>query len=253
MIAFVAGLVADLFVLTPFGLSSLCFVLVAFTVGLAAGLSGGRAPYSFKLVTALIGGVAATLLYSLAAGLIGQPAVAHHELAAIALVVAAGCAVLVIPFGTAMAWALGGEDAAATARRISGGSATQMTGNRRRISSSPLKRLEDEEKELRRRSQPVRTGLRLSVMGIVVLGLFSVMIVRLWSLQVLQGPSYQRARARPHDKDVAIAPPRGLILSRNGDSPRRQQGHAGRDARPACGGERPGRDRAAGGRPRCLR
>jgi rod shape-determining protein MreD len=125
VIAFVAGLVADVFVLTPFGLSSLCFVLVAFTVGLATGLSGGRAPYSFKLVTALIAGVAATLLYSLVAGLIGQPAVAHHELAAIALVVAVGCAVLVIPFAKAMEWTLGGEDAERRLAAISGGSATR--------------------------------------------------------------------------------------------------------------------------------
>jgi rod shape-determining protein MreD len=124
VIAFLTGLVADLFVVTPFGLTSLCFVLVAFSAGLASRLSGGRAPYSFKLVTALIGGVAATLLYSLAASLIGQPDLARHELAAVAAVVAAGCAVLIIPFGAAMAWVLGSGVAAG--RRLAslpGGSA----------------------------------------------------------------------------------------------------------------------------------
>src|ERR1039458_5307813 len=34
--AFSIGLVADLFVRTPFGLSSLCYVLLAFVTGLAA-------------------------------------------------------------------------------------------------------------------------------------------------------------------------------------------------------------------------
>jgi len=126
LVAFLAGLVADLFVITPFGLTSLCFVLVAFTAGVASGLSGGRAPYSFKVVTAAIGGVAATLLYSLAASLIGQPDLARHELAAVALVVAAGCAVLVLPYGAAISWALGAE--ASGERRLSaatGGRATR--------------------------------------------------------------------------------------------------------------------------------
>ncbi len=128
LIAFAAGVVADLFVVTPFGLSSLCFVLVGFTAGLASSLSGGRARNSFKVVTAAIGGVAATLLYSLAASLIGQPDLARHELVVVAVVVAAGCAVLVLPFGAAMSWALGGDTGGE--RRLttsSGGSATHWT------------------------------------------------------------------------------------------------------------------------------
>ncbi len=59
---------------------------------------------------------------------------------------------------------------------------------------------------------------RLGVMGVVVLGLFSIMIVRLWSLQVLQGPTYQRLEHGLTTKTVAIAPPRGLILSRDGQT-----------------------------------
>jgi rod shape-determining protein MreD len=128
LIAFVAGLVADLFVITPFGLTSLCFVLVAFTAGSASALSGGRAPYSFKVVTAAIGGLAATLLYSLVASLIGQPDLARHQLVVVAVVVAAGCAALVLPFGAAMSWAIGGGTGAE--RRLaaaSGGSATRWT------------------------------------------------------------------------------------------------------------------------------
>jgi penicillin-binding protein 2 len=87
---------------------------------------------------------------------------------------------------------------------------------RQRISSSPLKRLEGEEKEIQRRSEPVHIGLRLTVMGIVVLGLFSMMLVRLWSLQVLQGPAARNALNQLTTRTLFVTPPRGLILSRNG-------------------------------------
>ena len=76
---------------------------------------------------------------------------------------------------------------------------------RQRISSSPLKRIEGEDKEIQRRNQPVHIGLRLTVMGVVVLGLFSMMLVRLWSLQVLQGPAAQRYERRGRSP----SPPRG--------------------------------------------
>ena len=87
---------------------------------------------------------------------------------------------------------------------------------RQRISSSPLKRIEGEDKEIQRRNQPVHIGLRLTVMGVVVLGLFSMMLVRLWSLQVLQGPAAQRYEHNLSTRAIALAPPRGLILSRSG-------------------------------------
>jgi penicillin-binding protein 2 len=87
---------------------------------------------------------------------------------------------------------------------------------RQRISSSPLKRIEGEEKEIQRRNQPVHIGLRLTVMGVVVLGLFSMMIVRLWSLQVLQGPAARSYELSLSTRTIAISPTRGLILSRDG-------------------------------------
>ncbi len=88
--------------------------------------------------------------------------------------------------------------------------------SRQRVPPSPLKRLEGEEKEIQRRSQPVHVGLRLTVMGFVVLGLFSMMIVRLWSLQVLQGPAARQYESSLSTRTVLISPPRGLILSRTG-------------------------------------
>ncbi len=82
--------------------------------------------------------------------------------------------------------------------------------------SSPLKRIDDEEREQQRRSQKVHISLRLTVLGVIILGLFSIMIVRLWSLQVLQSSKYKAEAANISTRKVPISPPRGLILARNG-------------------------------------
>ncbi|MDA8039227.1 MAG: rod shape-determining protein MreD [Actinomycetota bacterium] len=126
VMAFVSGLVADLFVPTPYGLSALCFVLVAFAVGLAAGLPGGRAPYSFKVVTALLGSIGGTLLYAGLETLLGQP---HLDLGAtlvICLVVAVGNAILVIPTAALVTWAVtaGSSGSSRDLASLAGGSAT---------------------------------------------------------------------------------------------------------------------------------
>lgn len=97
VIAFVVGLVADLFVLTPFGLSSLVYVLVAFVVGAAAPLPGGRVRYSFQMMVALAGSVAATLLFEGIGVLLGQARLPSRELIAVAAVVGIANVVLVIP------------------------------------------------------------------------------------------------------------------------------------------------------------
>ena len=104
VIAFALGLVADLFVQTPFGLSSLCYVLVAFAIGLAAGLPSGRAPVGFQLATALLGGIGGTLLYAGLATLIGQPSVPRHQLVEIVAVVTAGCVILAVPAYRLLEW-----------------------------------------------------------------------------------------------------------------------------------------------------
>jgi rod shape-determining protein MreD len=95
--AFVTGLVADLFLPTPYGLSSLCFVLIAFGVGLTAGLPGARTPYGFRVVTAVLGSLGGTLLFAGVETLIGQPHPDIRQLAMICLVVSLGSAVLVVP------------------------------------------------------------------------------------------------------------------------------------------------------------
>ena len=54
VMGFTLGLVADVFVQTPYGLSSLCYVLVAFAVGLAAGMVAARPTFGFQAAAALL-------------------------------------------------------------------------------------------------------------------------------------------------------------------------------------------------------
>lgn len=122
VIAFIVGLVADAFVLTPFGLSALVYVLVAFGVGAVTSVGSGRAPYSFQMMLAFAGGVAGTLLFEIIAALIGQPKLPDGQLAAVVAVVGIANVVLVIPVTAAMSRAIRAgapRDLAA----VSGGSA----------------------------------------------------------------------------------------------------------------------------------
>jgi len=84
------------------------------------------------------------------------------------------------------------------------------------ISSSPLKRIEEEEREQQRRQESARFGLRLTVMGLIVLVAFSAVVVRLWSLQVLHSSHYRNAALVYQDRTVPLAPTRGLIIARDG-------------------------------------
>ncbi|MHB1710919.1 MAG: penicillin-binding protein 2 [Acidimicrobiales bacterium] len=62
-------------------------------------------------------------------------------------------------------------------------------------------------------SRPI---LRLQITGVVVFALFAVLGLRLWTLQVIQAPQYAKAVVANRVRAVPIAPPRGLILARNG-------------------------------------
>ncbi len=85
-----------------------------------------------------------------------------------------------------------------------------------RPSTSSLKRLDDEEKEQARRAERVRVGLRLTFMGLVALGLFSIMVLRLWSLQVLHSSSAVNNVIALTTRPVTITPVRGVIEARGG-------------------------------------
>ncbi len=107
MIGFTLGLVADVLVQTPYGLSSLCYVLVAFAVGLADGTMTTRPTLGFQSVAALLGGAGGALLFAGLGTLIGQPSVPRHQLVVVAAVVGASCLLLANLACRLMEWTVG--------------------------------------------------------------------------------------------------------------------------------------------------
>jgi penicillin-binding protein 2 len=61
-----------------------------------------------------------------------------------------------------------------------------------------------------------RPNLRLYIVGVLVLVLFGVLVLRLWTLQVVEGKTYAAAVTRNQVRVVSISPPRGQIVDRNG-------------------------------------
>jgi penicillin-binding protein 2 len=62
-----------------------------------------------------------------------------------------------------------------------------------------------------------RPWLRLRITGLIVVGLFALLGLRLWTLQVLQAPAAAQAVAADQIRAVAVDPTRGLILDRYGN------------------------------------
>jgi penicillin-binding protein 2 len=62
-----------------------------------------------------------------------------------------------------------------------------------------------------------RPGLRLRVIALVVVALFSLLGLRLWALTVLQGPAAVQAVNTDQVRTVQVEPTRGLILDRYGN------------------------------------
>lgn len=104
LVGFVVGLVADIFMPTPYGLSALCYVLVAFGVGLVRPLQGDRAPHVFQVATGFVGSVGGTLLYEVLMALLGQPHLPRAELVDVVVVVSVANAILAVPAVWALRW-----------------------------------------------------------------------------------------------------------------------------------------------------
>jgi penicillin-binding protein 2 len=61
-----------------------------------------------------------------------------------------------------------------------------------------------------------RPSLRIRIVGVVVLVLFGVLVLRLWTLQVVEGKTYAAAVSRNEVRVVSVPSPRGEIVDRNG-------------------------------------
>lgn len=105
MIAFVAGIAADVFLQTPLGLSALAFCLVGFAVGTLQS-SVVRSAWWIPPATTWVASAAGILLYAVLGALIGHPEFLEPRVLGVAAGVATANAVFAAPLVRIMAWAL---------------------------------------------------------------------------------------------------------------------------------------------------
>jgi len=103
---FGAGLAADLFLPTPFGLSALVYCLVGFAVGYAT-RAMDRSTWWLAPGAALAASTAAVMLYAVLGAVLGQESMLDTDLGAIVAVVAIVNALLAPVAVRLMRWALG--------------------------------------------------------------------------------------------------------------------------------------------------
>jgi rod shape-determining protein MreD len=102
---FGAGLAADLFLPTPFGLSALVGCMIGFTVGVTT-LALDRTAGWLPPVVAFGGSALYEVIYAVLGSVLGQPQMIHVDLTQVVLVVAVINAVLALPALRLVGWAL---------------------------------------------------------------------------------------------------------------------------------------------------
>lgn len=102
---FVTGLVSDLFLPTPFGLSALVGCLLGFAVG-AATVALDRTAVWLPPVAALAGSALYEVVYPVLGSVLGQPQMLHVGVARIVVLVSVTNAVLALPALRLVTWAL---------------------------------------------------------------------------------------------------------------------------------------------------
>lgn len=107
LVAFAVGLVADLFVQTPLGLSALSFALVAFAVG-ALQASLIRSSWWITPLTALLGSAAGVVLFVVIGAVLGQTHLMSDDVPLVVAAVAVMNAVLALPAVRLAGWAMAG-------------------------------------------------------------------------------------------------------------------------------------------------
>jgi rod shape-determining protein MreD len=104
VVGFCAGLIADLFVQTPLGLSALSFSLVGFSVGTVQ-RSMIRTSWWISPITALLASAGGVVLYALAGAVVGQTQMVTPHLGAVVAVVAVANAFLSLVEVPLVSWA----------------------------------------------------------------------------------------------------------------------------------------------------
>jgi rod shape-determining protein MreD len=113
---FAAGLLYDLLLDTPFGMSALVYALVGYGVGVF-GAWALHARWWSHVLTAIGGSVAAVVLMVLVARVMGLP-YPLDDVVRIAIVVATWNALLILPARRVMRWVVGDPDGASDPFRI---------------------------------------------------------------------------------------------------------------------------------------
>jgi rod shape-determining protein MreD len=109
IVGFWAGLAFDLILPTPFGLSALVGCLLGFATGALTEAVDPRAAW-LKPVAALIGSVAADMLFAVLGAVFGQQQMVQVNFLSLFAVVAVSSVILVLPVNRLMRWALMGEN-----------------------------------------------------------------------------------------------------------------------------------------------
>ena len=107
VVGFAAGMVADLFVATPMGMSALVWSVLGYAIGnlQSAILPQGRAAIP---VTTFVGSGAGIVLFAFAGAVLGQPGMVTPRLLPIVLVVAVLNSLVSVPLARFVGWALSG-------------------------------------------------------------------------------------------------------------------------------------------------
>ncbi len=106
---FLVGLLSDIFLPTPFGLTALTLTVVAYYVG--ALKPAGREPSARWLVPLVVAGASAVevAFFAVLGRILGQPAMLTSSTVAIVSVVAVGNGLLALPVLAAVSWATGDD------------------------------------------------------------------------------------------------------------------------------------------------
>jgi rod shape-determining protein MreD len=107
-VGFASGMLSDLLLPTPLGLSALVFTLVGYIVGVT---KGGllRSTWWFPLAVALVASAAGQVLFALIGTVIGEKGLLNRHLTAIVVVVAVTNAILAAPIIRLARWSLVGR------------------------------------------------------------------------------------------------------------------------------------------------
>lgn len=105
MVGFAAGIVADLFTSTPFGLSALAFCVVGYTVGLLQS-SILRAAWWIPVVVGSVASAAGVVVFAFAGAVVGVSHLVTPHLPVVALGVGIMNGLLAVPLVPVLRWAM---------------------------------------------------------------------------------------------------------------------------------------------------